>query len=45
MVVPTFTVEPSKTFVFGDDGTFTWHDDQSDSETDMVFELMPAEAE
>ena len=33
------------TIVFGDDGTFTWHDDQSDSETDMVFELMPAEAE
>ena len=33
------------TIVFGDDGTFTWHDDQSESEDDMVFELVPAESE
>ena len=33
------------TIVFGDDGTFTWHDDQSESEDDMVFELVQAESE
>ena len=26
------------TITFNDDGTFTWHEDQSDSDTDMVFE-------
>lgn len=35
----------SGTIVFGDDGTFTWHDDQAEDETDMVFELTPAEEE
>lgn len=33
------------TIVFGDDGTFTWHDDQSENEEDMVFELIPPEGE
>ena len=27
------------TIVFGDDGTFTWHEDQSGSEEDLVFEF------
>ena len=31
------------TIVFNDDGTFTWHDEQSASETDMVFEWLPVE--
>ena len=26
---------------FNDDGTFTWHEDQSDSGNDMVFEWVP----
>ena len=30
------------TIVFGDDGTFTWHEDQSESGEDMVFEWLPA---
>ena len=30
--------EGSGTIVFGDDQTFTWHEDQSDYEEDMVFE-------
>lgn len=29
------------TVVFGDDGTFTWHEDQSEYGTDMVFEWLP----
>ena len=29
------------TVVFNDDGTFTWHEDQSESGTDMVFEKLP----
>ena len=28
------------TIVFGDDGTFTWHEDQSESEEDLVFEFV-----
>ena len=31
------------TVTFNDDGTFTWHEDQSVYGTDMVFELVPAE--
>ncbi len=31
----------SGTITFNEDGTFTWHDDQSEYETDMVFEKMP----
>ena len=31
------------TIVFNGDGTFTWHEDQSESGEDMVFELLPAE--
>ena len=31
----------SGTVVFNDDGTFTWHEDQSESGTDMVFEMLP----
>ncbi len=33
----------SGTIVFNGDGTFTWHDDQSEYGVDMVFELLPAE--
>ncbi len=29
------------TIVFNDDGTFTWHEDQSEYEQDMVFEWLP----
>lgn len=29
------------TITFNNDGTFTWHEDQSESGTDMVFEWMP----
>ena len=32
------------TVVFNDDGTFTWHDDQSEYGEDMVFEGLPVEA-
>ena len=32
----------SGTIVFNDDGTFTWHEDQSEYENDMVFEWAPA---
>ena len=32
----------SGTIVFHDDGTFTWHEDQSETGEDMVFELIPA---
>lgn len=28
------------TIVFGDDGTFTWHEDQSESEEDLIFEFV-----
>ena len=31
----------SGTIVFNDDGTFTWHEDQSESGEDMVFEWVP----
>ena len=33
------------TIVFGDGGTFTWHEDQSDYGVDMVFEWVPVEAD
>ena len=33
----------SGTITFNDDGTFTWHDDKSDTGTDMVFEFLTAE--
>ena len=33
------------TIVFNDDGTFTWHEDQSESDSDMVFEWIQAEEE
>ena len=33
------------TIVFDEDGTFTWHEDQSDKGEDMVFERMPAAEE
>ena len=29
------------TVVFNDDGTFTWHEDQSETGTDMVFQRLP----
>ena len=29
------------TIVFGEDGSFTWHEDQSEYGTDMVFEWLP----
>ena len=35
----------SGTIVFGDDGTFTWHENQSESGDDMVFEWIPVEPE
>ena len=35
----------SGTIVFGDDGTFTWHENQSESGDDMVFEWIPVETE
>ncbi len=31
------------TIVFNNDGTFTWHEDQSESGEDMVFEWLPVE--
>ncbi|MBQ6469149.1 MAG: hypothetical protein IJJ50_03740 [Lachnospiraceae bacterium] len=31
------------TIVFNEDGTFTWHEDQSETGTDMVFEKLPSE--
>jgi len=31
------------TIVFNDDGSFTWHEDQSESGEDMVFEWVPVE--
>ena len=31
------------TITFNDDGTFTWHEDQSEYGTDMVFEWTPAD--
>ena len=31
------------TITFNDDGTFTWHEDQSEYETDMVFEWVPVQ--
>ena len=33
------------TIVFNGDGTFTWHEDQSETGEDMTFELLPAEQE
>ena len=33
----------SGTITFGEDGTFTWHEDQSESGGDMVFELQSGE--
>jgi len=33
--------EHSGTVVFNDDGTFTWHEDQSESGKDLVFEPVP----
>ena len=33
------------TITFNDDGTFTWHEDQSEYGTDMVFEWVPADPE
>ena len=33
------------TITFNDDGTFTWHEDQSEYGTDMVFEWIPADQE
>ena len=35
----------SGTITFNDDGTFTWHDDQSEYDEDMVFEWVPVNAE
>ena len=31
------------TITFHDDGTFTWHEDQSEDGTDMVFEWLPVD--
>ncbi|MBO5556001.1 MAG: DUF3089 domain-containing protein [Oscillospiraceae bacterium] len=31
----------SGTIVFGEDGTFTWHEDQAQRETDLVFQWLP----
>ena len=33
------------TIVFHEDGTFTWHEDQSETGTDMVFEWVPVDAD
>ena len=33
------------TITFNNDGTFTWHEDQSEYGTDMVFEWIPADQE
>jgi len=35
----------SGTIIFNGDGTFTWHDDQSEYDEDMVFEWVPVSAE
>ena len=35
----------SGTIVFHDDGTFTWHEDQSESGEDLVFEWLPVTEE
>ena len=37
----TVSVDGTGTVVFHDDGTFTWHNDQSDSGEDMVFQWLP----
>ena len=34
----------SGTVVFGDDGTFTWHEDGAEDEAGLVFEWLPVEA-
>ena len=33
------------TITFHDDGTFTWHEDQAEDETDLVFELLPVDGD
>ncbi|MBR3059742.1 MAG: S-layer homology domain-containing protein [Oscillospiraceae bacterium] len=33
------------TIVFNEDGTFTWHEDQSEYGQDMVFEFLPAQGD
>ncbi len=33
------------TIVFNEDGTFTWHEDQSESGQDMVFEYLPTQGD
>ena len=33
------------TITFHDDGTFTWHEDQSENGTDMVFEWVPVQGD
>ena len=33
------------TIVFSMDGTFTWHEDQSEYGTDMVFEWLPVQGD
>ncbi len=35
--------EGTGSIVFNEDGSFTWHEDQSESGSDMVFERLPAE--
>ena len=38
-------IDGTGTITFNDDGTFTWHEDQSEYGTDMVFEWVPATPE
>jgi hypothetical protein len=33
------------TIIFNENGTFTWHEDQSETGNDMVFEWLPVEEE
>ncbi len=41
----TVYTDGTGTITFNDDGTFTWHEDQSESGQDLVFEWLPVEPE
>jgi hypothetical protein len=48
MNTETLTIKYSnvtKSIAFNDDGTFTWHDDQSEDGVDMVFEWVPVQGD
>ena len=41
----TMLEDGTGTITFNDDGTFTWHEDQSEYGVDMVFERVPVQGD